>query len=89
MSTEFVRTKVEADDALDGLVVEFAFVLVGTEPTGPDWIAGEWEPGLNIARVLIGPGTPKVLTDGLYNAYVRITSSPEIPVIKFDQLRIQ
>lgn len=71
------------DGAAGDETVEFAFVRAEEPETG-DWHAGEW--GSTTAkgawaRALIGPGTDFELTDGKWQMWVRVTSSPEEPVM--------
>lgn len=69
--------------------VEVAFLAHG-DPTDSDWHAAEWFPfnetgGRMIARCLIGPGGPTgtpVLTEDVYQVFVRVSTPPEEPVIK-------
>jgi hypothetical protein len=59
--------------------VEFAFVQA-VEPSGGDWHAGSWGSATATgawARALIGPGTDFELTNGTWQMWVRVTSSPE------------
>ncbi|RJL21115.1 hypothetical protein [Bailinhaonella thermotolerans] len=65
--------------------VEVAFTAPGVEPTSGQWQAASWTSpsadGLPRARILVGPGSPVVLTDGTYQAWVRITGTVEQPVL--------
>ncbi|MDT0435617.1 MULTISPECIES: hypothetical protein [Streptomyces] len=75
-------------------VVEFAFTAVGGRPT--TWYTGGWDgtnpiPGTNTyrAQVLVGPGSPgPVLSRGRYAVFIRITDTPEQPVIPLGQLTV-
>lgn len=80
ISVEYVKVPITGPTGvdLDELGVELAIVPQGQEPT-----SGEWEDGVWIgthAAVLIGPGQLE-LVEGRYSVWVRITSSPEIPVL--------
>jgi hypothetical protein len=101
LSTEFTRIAISAtasgvdvDPTAD--LVEMAFVPQGTVPAAGDWKTGSWEqdvsttPTTHLARVLVGPGTGGVvtLTPGLFDAYVRIHDSTELPVIKAGPVRV-
>ncbi|MEU5596683.1 hypothetical protein [Streptomyces sp. NPDC020298] len=75
-------------------VVEFAFASVGGRPS--TWYAGGWDgtasiPGTNSyrAQVLVGPssGGP-ALSPGRYAVWIRVTDSPERPVIPVGQLNV-
>ncbi|MFI5880807.1 hypothetical protein [Streptomyces sp. NPDC051554] len=74
--------------------VDFAVTAIGGRPT--TWYEGGWDgsdpiPGTNAyrAQVLVGPGSPgPTLTKGKYALYIRITDSPEQPVIPVGQLTV-
>ena len=73
------------------LTVEFAIVATGVLPDDPDWVTGSWETldadvgsllaGTTLARVLVGDSLADIpLTQGVtYDAWLRITDSPERP----------
>lgn len=88
LSKEYIRVPVEAtvagapyDPTAD--VVSFAFTQAG-DPTS--WTTGTWEtdtttsPSTYLARVLVGPGG-LVVAAGRWNLWMKITDTPEIPVI--------
>ena len=55
-------------------------------PVSGDFVSGEWDgdPTRHVAQTLIGgPGTgaTKELTAGRYHVWIKITDSPEVPVI--------
>ncbi|MFI5814840.1 hypothetical protein ACIA7S_28275 [Streptomyces sp. NPDC051643] len=98
-SREFVQATVEA--TVEGQpynpthdVIEFAFTSIGGRPT--TWYPGGWDgtdpiPGTTTykAQALIGPGSNgPTLTPGRYDVFVRITDTPEQPVIPVGQLQI-
>ncbi|MGW2692340.1 hypothetical protein ACWC3Y_10815 [Streptomyces sp. NPDC001296] len=72
--------------------VEFAFSAVSARPT--TWYTGGWDgtqpvPGTNgyTAQVLVGPGSSgPTLAAGKYTVWIRITDTPEQPVINVGQL---
>ena len=68
--------------------VQMAFPLPGTEPA--TWISGDWTTvsGVYYARALVGVGTSMALTRGYYDVYVKITDSPEIPVLRSGLLEV-
>jgi hypothetical protein len=75
--------------------VQFAFMPTPTQiPAGGDWIAGAWESETtNIiypynAKCLVGPTGAITLGTGTYVIYVKVTDSPEIPVLVAGQLVI-
>lgn len=69
-------------------VVEMAFPVSEVSPVGGDWKTSTWEtdstsnPPRYLARCLVGPGGTFVPTVGLYDVWVRVTHSPEVPVIQ-------
>ncbi|MFE9127090.1 hypothetical protein ACFYOF_16995 [Streptomyces sp. NPDC007148] len=75
-------------------LVEFAFTSGSARPT--DWYPGGWEstePSTAIssyrAQILIGPGSPgPSLEPGRYMTWLRITDSPEQPVVQIGWLAI-
>lgn len=96
-SLEFVLAYISAKDAgvpanISGDMVAFAFTLRDEEPT--DWVPGEWASttplpgGGYTARCLVGPGGTITLTPATYTVSVKVTDSPEIPVIDCGQLII-
>ena len=99
LSKEYVRVRVVAEASGVAVnptadVVEMAFISGDTEPTSPDWKSASWEtdattdPDTYYARCLVGPGGTVTLADGLYQVWVRVTDSPEIPVKKSGQLQV-
>lgn len=63
--------------------VEVAFTR-SPEPADEDWVSAEWAnitPAGADARVLVGPGGDVELADGVWQMWVRITSTPEVPVL--------
>lgn len=100
LTKEYLRIAVEAEASglpVDptGNAVEFAFMddVVSAEPGGGDWNVGDWEtdagpPIIYYARILIGPGGGVVLTDGKFDVWIKITSSPELPVRHIGRLTI-
>lgn len=95
-STQYVQQQVTAllnGAAYDpsGLPVAVAFVPVPTygpppDPTSAQWNTASWETDANPvtywASILVGPLNGGVsLTAGSYQMFVKITGSPEVPVI--------
>ena len=67
--------------------VEIALVASGTTPATGDWTdADAWDG--TIAKLLIGPGGTVELAAGTYRVWVRVTATPEIPVIESGLVRI-
>lgn len=88
-TVEYVRVPVRVDGVAPdpGLTVELAIVAEDTEEPGSgDWKTAAWDDGS--ARLLVGPGTQVVLTNGRYDVWVRVTSSPELVVRKAGTLEI-
>lgn len=71
---------------LDDLVVKMAVVDDGEQPVTADWQTAEWI-GTSIAA-LIGPGTDIDLGPGTYDVWVKITASPEEPVLESGSIHI-
>jgi hypothetical protein len=88
ISVEYVQVAVTGPAGLDlsDLDVELAIVADGQTPDTGDWKAGTWIG--SSAAVLIGPGTSLELDQGTYDVYVKITSSPEIPVLPSGSIHI-
>lgn len=76
-------------------VVEFAFTAIG-DRLPATWFVGSWDgtqpvPGTTAyrAQVLVGPGSSgPVLAVGKYQVWIRITDSPEVPVLPVGHLAI-
>jgi hypothetical protein len=71
-----------------GDTVQFAFMPTPTQvPGSGDWVSGAWDTDTtNIlypysAKCLVGPGGTIVLGIGSYIVYIKVTDSPEIPVL--------
>ena len=100
LSTQYVQALVKVtaaapyDPSRDP--VAFAFTNSRAFPAeipGPgDWHPGSWDvwPGpLYYAQVLVGPANGGVvLSTGTWQAWLRVTDDPEIPVIQFCLLQI-
>jgi hypothetical protein len=97
-SLQYVRVPVAAkvagavvDPTAD--VVTMAFMAGGTPTTG-DLKTASWEtdpttsPPTYSARCLVGPGGAVTLTAGLWSVWVKITDSPEIPLLHAGSLRV-
>ena len=73
-----------------GDTVEMAFIPTSqVEPQESDWHAASWstvgqDAGVQyLANCLVGPGAVE-LDAGVYSVFVRVTDSPEVPVVKTD-----
>ena len=84
VSVEYLHVPVTG--ATDSMPVEVAVVARDAEPAGGDWLTAAWD-GTD-AKILIGPGTDCERDDGVYSVWVRVTATPEIPVLKAGLLRI-
>jgi hypothetical protein len=93
-SLEYVKVWVDAkrsgvsfDPTSD--VVEMAFTT-GSDIDEADWQNSSWETigRKYYARCLVGPGGAIELDDGLYQVWVRITDSPEIPVLTAGYIKV-
>ncbi|MEU7855250.1 hypothetical protein [Nonomuraea sp. NPDC049141] len=66
--------------------VEIAFTVPCVEPVENDWAGAEWDP-LSVtakgatARILFGPGGTTSRPEGTWQAWVRITAPPQLPVL--------
>lgn len=88
-ATEYLHVTVTVDGQPPdpSTTVEFAF-LAASDPTEDTvWSAGEWVEG--VARILIGPANSgHLLAAGSYRVFVRVTDSPEIPVLRAGYLTV-
>jgi hypothetical protein len=98
LSTEYILIPVAATKV--GLpynptsdTVQFAFMPTPTQiPASGDWVAGSWDsiPSNIIypytAKCLVGPTGTITLGTGTYVIYIKITDSPEVPVLPAGQL---
>lgn len=75
--------------------LQFAFMPTPTQvPQVSDWVSGIWETDSSnvlypyLAQCLVGPSGTVTLGLGLYIIYLKITDSPEVPVLIGGQLQI-
>lgn len=98
-SLEYVKVPVslrESGSYIDptGDTVQLAFMAEGEDPDVTDWHTGTWEtdsttvPTTYFARCLVGPTGDVVLVAGIYDVWIRITDSPEAPVLKTGNIQI-
>lgn len=78
-----------------GDTVQFAFMPQATQvPQVSDWVSGSWDTVSSSllypysAKCLVGPAGTTAPGIGTYYVYVKITDSPEIPVLLAGQLEI-
>lgn len=99
LSLEYVRVRVQASEAgaavdPSGNTVVMAFVAEGVAPVSGDWKTASWEtdtttnPDTYFARCLVGPAGTVTLTAGIYDVWVRVTDSPEIPAIRSGNVEV-
>lgn len=82
LSVEYVRVPVSGPAGLTSLAVDMAVVPEGQDPDVGDWKTASWSDTGSEALVLVGPVTDLALTKGVtYGVWVKITSSPEVPVL--------
>lgn len=99
LSLEYVRIPVSAKTS--GVAVNptsdsvlMAFPLEGVDPIVGDWKTATWEtdastsPSTYFARCLVGPAGTITLAVGVYDVWVKITDSPEIPARHAGSLEI-
>ncbi|MFI7449556.1 hypothetical protein ACIBQX_18815 [Nonomuraea sp. NPDC049714] len=88
ISVEYVKVAITGPTGVDltELDVALAIVADGQIPVTDDWKVGTWI-GTS-AAVLIGPGTLLPLDQGTYYVYVKITSTPEVPVLPSGSIHI-
>lgn len=80
LSVEYVKVPIDGPPGFTELDVDMAIVPEGQDPDSGDWKTAAWVD--NSAAVLIGPATTLPLTKGVnYGIWVKITSSPEEPVL--------
>ena len=91
VSRQYVKVPVSARLAgvsvdLTADSVQMAFSAVDSDPS--TWYVATWEtdstttPAVYLARILVGPGGAVTLADGVYDIWVKVTDSPEVPVLR-------
>ena len=93
LSTQYVFIPVQATRSgvsynPTGDSVQFAFMPQATQSPGlSDWVAASWDTNATSvlfpysAKCLVGPAGTITLGLGTYYMYLKITDSPEIPVL--------
>ena len=89
LSTEYITASVTATVAgvpidVTGDVVAWAMVTPGSDPV--TWITGDWAAGN--ARILVGPSGAAPLGKGVWDVWLKVTDSPEVPVRLIGQLAV-
>ena len=93
--SECVAEKLGVDYDPSGDVVKWAFVAPGSAVSGATWTTGSWETvgTTHKARILIGAGAAvggdKTLAVGTYDAYWKVTDSPEAPIESVGQIVVR
>ena len=94
-SLEYLPVKVSAEK--DGApydptadVVQIALPVINVDVVGGDWKDGIWETvnGEYFAKILVGPGGDVTLNKGDYDILIKITDSPEVPIMRAGMLTI-
>jgi hypothetical protein len=99
LSTEYVQVPVRAQSSglpfnPTALTVEMAFIDGWTEPQPADWNTASWAStstvnGTYLAQCLVGPENDGVsLAIGTYQIWLKVISSPEVPVISTGTLTV-
>lgn len=79
-SVEYVKVPVTtpAGVTITSQPVSIAVVADTARPVTGDWKTATWNG--NVAQTLVGPGV-LALTPGNYKVWVKVTDSPEVPVL--------
>lgn len=81
LSLEYVHATIDGPPNKTSFAVEMAILPEGQDPGVSDWETAAWDGDDVIC--LVGPGGLITLTKGVqYEVWVRITASPEIPVLR-------
>lgn len=99
LSLAYVKSEVRARQSgavVDptSFTVQAAFTAPGTDPVSGDWKTASWEtdsvphPDRYYARCLVGPGGTVALAVGTYEMHLKITATPEIPVLSAGFLKV-
>lgn len=86
ISLEYIHIPVSGATA--GMPVEIAVIpSTAEEPDETDWTPADAWDGTT-AKILVGPDGTIDLDNGTYQVWVRVTATPEIPVIRSGLLEI-
>lgn len=79
-SVEYVKVPVTPPAGIDitAQPVSIAVTDAAARPVAADWKTASWDG--NVAKTLIGPGV-LALAPGSYKVWVKVTDSPEVPVM--------
>lgn len=83
-SVQYVQMRVDTTVNPTSNLVSMAVTPRGTEPVAGDFKTATWAAGTPYkAQVLIGTGSSVgVLAEGVYQVWVKVTATPEIPVMQ-------
>jgi len=95
-STEYIPANISANTGgmsfnPTSYTVQFAFIAGSTQPQSGDWHTGSWSSSNApyIAEILVGPANGGlVLAAGSYVIWVKVISSPQVPVFPVGTLVI-
>jgi hypothetical protein len=75
---------------VSGFPVQIALLADGERPTAEDWHDATWgtDGGETVAVLLVGPAGVVDPGPGSYRTWVKITATPEVPVIKSARFQI-
>jgi hypothetical protein len=82
------------DPTHDAVVMAFIDTTTTADPQASDFVTAQWSgtPGLKgqvLASCLVGPGGAFTGVKGkVYNIYVKISDTPEVPILQSDTLTI-
>lgn len=85
-SVEYVHVDVVGSGTLTALPVSMAILPEGQDPVSGDWKTAAWVG--DTAQVLVGPSQVLDLAKGTYMVWVKVTSTPEIPVLQAGRMQI-
>lgn len=79
-SIEYLRVPVSGPAGVDlsTLVMKIAVTTAAVRPVTGDFVTATWDAATNEAKVLVGP----LVTPGVRAVWLKITSTPEIPVMQ-------
>ncbi|MFJ6073690.1 hypothetical protein ACIQFU_23085 [Streptomyces sp. NPDC093065] len=90
-SLEYLKTPVGVDGTdPTGYAVHVALLEDGLRPGPGDWHPAAWETGPDgpLAVLLVGPGGVLDPGPGTYRTWIKITATPEVPVVKSPRFQI-
>lgn len=100
LTLEYVKVPVQALKSgvpydPTGDPVQMAFMPLGAEPSSGDWKTASWETAnagqanvIHYARCLVGPSGDATPTVGQWVVWVKISDTPEVPVLQCGTLRV-